>query len=187
MHESPPPDVSIVHLDGFLTVVGDAVGNPTYSGGPSPVEAPAPDRPIFFGDDLDTPAWMNGGPVEPLSPVSTGPESVFEQPTAPPLPQPTLPAPVRLTLTDKNLVMIARSTFGLAQLQLIVPAIMAGCVTPLTHDEVVDRLQLLWLMRREVANQIRNTILLGLTRRELAGLVLSELLELAEHYVEDPQ
>ena len=125
--------------------------------------------------------------MEPLSSVSTGLDSVFEQPIAPPLPQPALPATVRPTLTDKDLVMITRSTFGLAQLQLIVPAILAGCTTPLTHDEVVDRLRLLWLMRREVANQIRNTILLGLTGCEQAGLVLSELLELAEHYAEDPQ
>ena len=153
--------------------MSDAAGNPAYSGDPSPVETPTPDRPIFFGDDLDTPAWMKGVAVEPLSPVSTGPDSVFEQPTALPLPQPTPPGTARPTLTDKDLVLIARSTFGLAQLQLIVPAILAGCATSLTHDEVIDRLRLLWLMRREVANQIRNTILLGLTRRELAGMVLS--------------
>ena len=58
---------------------------------------------------------------------------------------------------------------------------------PFMHDEVIDHLRLLWLMRREVANQIRNTILLGLTRREPAGMVLSELLELAEQYAEDLQ
>ena len=184
---SPQPDVSIVHLDGFLTVVDDAVGIPAHSGGLSPAGTPAPNRQIFFGDEFDTPAWMNGAPLELPSPVSTGPESVFEQPTAPTTIPLTLPAPVRPTLADKDLVMIALSTFGLNQLQLIVPAIVAGCETPLTLDEVSDRLQLLWLMRREMANQIRNTILLGLTRREPAGVVLSELLKLANHYTEDPQ
>jgi len=133
------------------------------------------------------PAWIDGVAVEPLSPVSTGPDSVFEQTTAPPPPQATQPIAVRPTLTDKDLVLIARSTFGLAQLQVLVPAILAGCATPLMHDEVVERLQLLWLMRREVTNQIRGTILLGLTHREPAGIVLSELLELAEQYTEDPQ
>ena len=83
--------------------------------------------------------------------------------------------------------MIARSTFGLAQLQTLVPAILAGCAAPFTHDEVVERLKLLWLIRREVATQVRGTILLGLARREPAGMVLSELLELAEQYAEDPQ
>ena len=186
-HESPPPAVSVVHLNGVLTVVGDAEGNPAYSKEPSPVGATAPDHPIFLGDDFDMPAWMNRVAVEPPSPVSTGPDSVFELPTAPPPPQTAQPVAVRPTLTNKDLVLIARSTFGLAQLQVLVPAILAGCATSLTYDEVVERLQLLWLMRREVANQIRGTILLGLTRREPAGMVLSELLELAEQYAEDPQ
>jgi len=74
-------------------------------------------------------------------------------------------------------VLIARSTFGLAQIQLLVPAILAGCATTLTHDEVVERLQLLWLMRREVASQVRDVILLGQARCEPASMVLSELLE----------
>jgi len=187
LHESPPAAVSVVHLPGVLTVVGDADGNSAYGGDPSPVGAPAPDQPIFFGDDFDMPAWIDGVAAEPLSPVPIGPDSVFEQPTAPPPPQTALPAAAQPTLTDKDLVLIARSTFGLAQLQVLVPAILAGCATPLMHDEVVERLQLLWLMRREVANQIRGTILLGLTHHELAGMVLSELLELAEQYAEDPQ
>jgi len=94
------------------------------------VGAPAPDQPIFFGDDFDMPAWIDGVAVEPLSPVSTGPDSVFEQTTVPPPCQATQPAAVRPTLTDRDLVLIARSTFGLAQLQVLVPAILAGCATP---------------------------------------------------------
>ena len=116
--------------------------------------------------------------------MSTGPDSVFEQTTLPPPSQATQPAAVCPTLTDRDLVLIARSTFGLTQLQTLVPAILAGCTTPFTHNEVVEHLQLLWLMRREVATQIRGTILLGLARREPAGMVLSELLELAEQYAE---
>jgi len=81
--------------------------------------------------------------------------------------------------------MIAGSTFGLAQTQLLVSAILIGFTTTLTYDEVAERLQLLWLMRREVASQVRDVILLGQAHREPAGIVLSEQLELAEQYTED--
>jgi len=70
-------------MPGVLTVVGDVDGNSAYGGDPSPVDAPAPDQPIFFGNDFDMPAWIDGVEVEPLSPVSTGPDSVFEQTTVP--------------------------------------------------------------------------------------------------------
>jgi len=73
-------------MPGVLTVVGDVDGNP------SPVAAPATDQQIFFGEDFDMPAWID---VEPLSPVSTGPDSAFEQMTLPPPSQATLPLPSR--------------------------------------------------------------------------------------------
>jgi len=83
--------------------------------------------------------------------------------------------------------MIARSTFGLAQTQLLASAILIGFTTTLSCEEVAERLQLLWLMRLEVAGQVRDVILLGQARREPAGMVLSQLLELAEQYTEDTQ
>jgi len=99
----------------------------------------------------------------------------------------TQPTTVRPTLTPRDLVMIARSTFGLAQTQLLASAILIGFTTTLSCEEVAERLQLLWLMRLEVAGQVRDVILLGQARREPAGMVLSQLLELAEQYTEDTQ
>ena len=104
--------------------------------------------------------------------------------TLPPPPPVTQPITVRPTLTPRDLVLIARLTFGLARSQLLVSAIQIGFTTTLSHDEVAERLQLLWLMGRDVASQVRDVILLGQARRELAGMVLSELLELATQYTE---
>ena len=42
-------------------------------------------------------------------------------------------------------------------------------------------------MRREVATQVRDIILLGQACREPPGAILLELLELAEQYTEDTQ
>ena len=42
-------------------------------------------------------------------------------------------------------------------------------------------------MRREVATQVHDIILLGQVRREPAGAVLLELLELAELYTADTE
>ena len=153
---------------------------------------PAPDQPIFFGEDFDMPAWINGVEVEPLSPVSTGPDSVLEQATAPPPSQATLPLPspetypitVCPTLTPRDLVMIACSTFGLARSDILVSAILIGFTTSLSREEIAECLQLLWLMGGESATQVRDVILLGQARREPAGMVLAELLEWAAPYTE---
>ena len=88
------------------------------------------------------------------------------------------PVPVRPVFSLRNLVTIARSTFEPGQTQLLVPSILDGFATELTGTEVADRLQLLWLMRREVATQVRDIILLGQVRREPPGAVLLELLKL---------
>ena len=67
------------------------------------------------------------------------------------------------------------------------PSILNGFATELTCAEVTKRLQLLWLMRREVATQVRDIILLGHVCRGPPGAVLLELLELAEQYTTDTQ
>ena len=80
--------------------------------------------------------------------------------------------------------MIARSTYGIGRSDMLVSAIMIGFTTPLSREEVAARLQLLWLMGREYANHVRDTILLGQARQESASLVLAELLHWADPYVE---
>jgi len=80
--------------------------------------------------------------------------------------------------------MIARSTYGTGRSDMLVSAIMIGFTTSLSHEEVAAHLQLLWLMGREYANHVRDTILLGQACRESASLVLAELLHWAEPYAE---
>ena len=46
---------------------------------------------------------------------------------------------------------------------------------------------LLWLMRRDVASQVWDILLLRQACREPAGLVLMEVLDLVEQYIEDTQ
>ena len=67
------------------------------------------------------------------------------------------------------------------------PSILDDFATKLTGAQVAKRLQLLWLMRREVATRVCDIILLGHARREPPGGVLLELLELAEQYTADTQ
>ena len=138
VHESPPAAVGVVHVDGVLPVVGDAVGNPTYSGGPSPVGAPAPNRPIFFGNDFDMPAWFDGAPAEPLSPAPLSPNAAGDPPrpseATPPLSSPeTCSITIRPVLTPRDLVMIASSTYGIGRSDMLVSAIMIGFTTSLSR------------------------------------------------------
>ena len=188
-HESPPPAVGVVRLDGVLPVVGDAIGNPTYRGAPSPVGVPALSQPIFFGDDFDMPTWFDRAPTEPLSPASTGPDAAGDPPrpseVVSPLPSPeTCTTTIRPVLTPRDLVMIARTTFGISRSDMLVSAIMIGFTTFLSHEEVAARLQLLWLMGQDYATHVRDVILLGQARQEPASLVLAELLEWAAPYIE---
>ena len=69
--------------------------------------------------------------------------------------------------------------------QLLVPSILRNFGTHLTSTELAERLQWLWLMRRKVASQVRDIILLGRVRRQRPKVILRELLELAELLASD--
>jgi len=86
----------------------------------------------------------------------------------------------RPTLTLRDIVTLTRNTFGCGQTQQLVSAITDRFATVMSPDQLAERLQLSWLMRREVAIQIRDIILLGYARREPMNLILIELLELVE-------
>ena len=55
----------------------------------------------------------------------------------------------------------------------------------MSHAQVLECLHLLWAMRREVAAQVQETLLLGEVRREPPGAVLHELLDLTSLYTRD--
>jgi len=153
----------------------------------SPAAATASEPPELFGKDFDLPTWIDDDEPDRHSLTSSGDDSVFEPATISTTNSAAQPMPVRPALTLGNRVTIARSSFGPGQSQLLVPSILDGFATELTGAQVTERLQLLWLMRQEVATQVCDIILLGHARREPPGAVLLELLELAEQYTEDTQ
>jgi len=81
--------------------------------------------------------------------------------------------------------MVGRTAFGPGQAQALAPSILETFDTQLTQAEVTERLHLLWLMRREVASQVPEIILLGEVRHEPPGAVLHKLLDLTELYTRD--
>jgi len=90
----------------------------------------------------------------------------------------------RPVLQARDAVNVARSTLGMEKAQLLVLSILRNFESHLT-TELAERLQWLWLMRREVASQVRDTILLGRLRRQRPEVILCELLELAELLASD--
>jgi len=91
----------------------------------------------------------------------------------------------RPALRTQDLVMVALTTFGPGQAQSLAPSILKTFDTSLSHADVVERLHLLWAMRREVAAQFHETLLLGEVCREPPGAVLHELLDLTSLYTRD--
>ena len=85
-------------------------------------------------------------------------------------------------LLPGNLVTIAQTTFGPGQAQGLAPSIVENFDTALTQADVTERLHLPWAMRRDVATQVREVILLGQVREEPPAIILNELLDLTELY-----
>jgi len=88
-------------------------------------------------------------------------------------------------LQPENLITVARTAFRPGQAQRLAPSILGSFDTPLTQAEVIERLQLLWSMRRDVATQVRDVILLGQVRQDPPAVILNELLDLTELYTRD--
>jgi len=91
----------------------------------------------------------------------------------------------RPALRTQDLVMVALTAFGPGQAQSLALSILETFDTPLSHTDVVERLHLLWAMRRKVAAQVCETLLMGEVRREPPGVVLHELLDLTSLYTRD--
>jgi len=108
----------------------------------------------------------------------------FEDPP-PPASKASLQMFERPVLRPEDLVTVALTAFGHGQTQTLAPSILETFETQLTHAEVVERLHLLWAMRREVASQVREILLLGEVRREPPGVILHELLDLTSLYTRD--
>jgi len=155
---------------------------------PQPTEPAAPADTRGADDALSSWLEQQGAGRYAMS-MSSGELSAFE-----PVPytSASYSAPhvsVRPTLQARDVVNVARSTFGVEEAQFLVPSILRNFETELTSTELAERLQWLWLMRREVASQVRDTILLGRIglRRQRPEAILRELFELAELLASDIQ
>jgi len=151
---------------------------------PQPVDTAVPADVREANDAFSSWLEQHGAEPYPMS-LSSGEISAFE-----PVPNTSAnySAPhvsARPVLQARDAVNVARSTLGVEEAQLLVPSILRNFETNLISTELAERLQWLWLMRREVASQVRDTILLGRVRRQRPEAVLRELLELAELLASD--
>jgi len=84
-----------------------------------------------------------------------------------------------------NLVTIARMAFGPSQALRLAPSIIDSFDMDFSLADLIERLLLLWAMRRDVASQVREIILLGQVCQEPPAVILNELLDLTELYMRD--
>jgi len=88
-------------------------------------------------------------------------------------------------LSPDNLVTIARMAYGHGQALRLASSTVDTFDTDFTVTDLIERLLLLWMMRRDVASQVREIILLGQVRQEPPVVILNELLDLSELYMRD--
>jgi len=91
---------------------------------------------------VSVPAWLVK--LEAGSQPSDSSDNMVFAPVA----EPTAPRPAPLVaarpiLSPRNLMMIARSAYGRGRAEVLVPALLSGFETNLTHSEILDRLRLL--------------------------------------------
>jgi len=185
----PPTDVS---LAAIATAALAAFFAPYMETAPLPEARSQPAAPAASADirgaDMHLSSWLEQQEAgrHPMS-VSSGDMSVVEPA---PFSSVTYSAPhvsTRPILQARDLVHVARSAFRLDEVQLLVPSILRNFDTQLTSAELAERLQLLWLMRCEIATQVHDIILLDRVRRQRPDAVQRGLLELAELLASDSQ
>ena len=132
---------------------------------------------------VDIPAWLVELVAGRQPSDSSDYDVAFAPVTEPTAPGPTQPAAARPILLPRNLMMIACSAYGYGQAGRLVPALLSGFQTDISYSEILDRLRLLWLMRKDVATQVWAIIILGQARRTPPEAVLIELLGLAQQFM----
>jgi len=81
--------------------------------------------------------------------------------------------------------MAANSVFSREDAQALVPTILCTFATTLSAADLTERLEWLWLMRRDVATRARDAALRGRLLRQPDDRTLSELIRLLEMYAAD--
>jgi len=117
--------------------------------------------------------------------MSTSPEDDCalpqDQVLAPPRPTPV----VRPALQARDAILAVRSLVFLADAQQLVPTLMSQFATNLSPSELSDRVEWLWLMRRDVATFLRDTTLQGHLLQQSPEQILASLFKAMEELSAD--
>jgi len=97
-----------------------------------------------------------------------------------------LPVPrARPTLHLRDMVMAANSVFSRADAQALVPTILRTFTTTLSAADLVERLEGLWLMRRDVVTRARDAAVRGRLLCRPDERALSDVIRLLEMFATD--
>jgi len=91
----------------------------------------------------------------------------------------------RPTLHPRDVVLAASSVFSCEDAQSLVPTILRKFATNMSAAELSERLEWLWLMRRDVATRAHDAALRGRLLWQLDEHTLSELIRLLEMFAAD--
>jgi len=139
----------------FAPYLQETAPLPEVRSQPTEAAAPADTR----GVDEILSSWLEQQGAEHYQmSASSGELSAFEPVPYTSASYSALHVSVRPTLQARDVVNVACSTFGVEEAQLLVPSILCNFETQLTSIELAERLQWLWLMRREIASQVRDVI-----------------------------
>ena len=114
--------------------------------------------------------------------TSSEDDSVIGSALVPPRP-PT--AGTRSTLQPRDVVWAANSVFSRADAQALPPSLLDAYATNLSAADLTERLEWLWLMRRDVATRALDVALRGRLLHRPDERTLSEVIRLLETFAAD--
>jgi len=92
---------------------------------------------------------------------------------------------VRPTLQPRDVVLAAQFVFFQSEAQLLVPTMLSQFTTDLSPTELSERSEWVWMIRREVATFLRDSVLRGHLLQQSPEQILSELFQLLEMLAAD--
>ena len=130
----------------------------------------------------DSPTWIERveSQEEELRAMSTSSEDDWA-PARDPVPAPPRATPVvRPALQVRDVVLAVRSVVFLSDAQQLVPTMLSQFTTSLSASELSERVEWLWLMRRDVATYLRDNVLRGHLLQQSPEQILAELFQAME-------
>ena len=91
----------------------------------------------------------------------------------------------RRTLQPRDVIWVANSVFSRADAQALTPTLLNTYATNLSATDLTERLEWLWLMRRDVATRALDVALRGRLLHRPDERTLSEVIRLFETFAAD--